>query len=63
MHIKLSVPPALKKAWNDNPLAVIGVGALAVTSAAKFLDAVSAAQGRKAYAKQINHSVKQKNRK
>jgi hypothetical protein len=48
----------LQQAWDDNPLAVIAVGALAVTAAAKFVDAVSAAQGRKAYAKQVNHKVK-----
>jgi hypothetical protein len=40
--------------WNENPLAVITVAALAATSAAKIIDAMSAAQGRKAYAKQIN---------
>lgn len=56
--MKLTVPPALKQAWNENPVAVIGVGALAAASAAKLIDAVSAAQGRKAYAKQVNNSVK-----
>lgn len=50
----------LKRAWNENPMLVLGVGAAAVTSVAKLLDAVSAAQGRKAYAKQVNNSVKQK---
>jgi hypothetical protein len=50
----------LKRAWNENPLLVIGVGAAAVTAASKLLDSVSAAQGRKAYAKQVNHSVKKK---
>lgn len=56
--MKLTVPPALTRAWNENPLSVIGVGALATASAAKLIDAVSAAQGRKAYAKQVNNSVK-----
>lgn len=51
----------LKRAWNENPMLVLGVGAAAVTSVAKLLDAVSAAQGRKAYAKQVNNSVKKKN--
>jgi hypothetical protein len=53
----------LKRAWNENPMAVIGVGALAITSVAKLIDATSAAQGRRAYAKQVNHLVKQKNQK
>lgn len=56
--MKLEIPPALKQAWNDNPLGVIGVGALAATAAAKVIDSVSAAQGRKAYAKQVNNSIK-----
>lgn len=47
----------LKKAWDENPVAVIAVGAFAVTAAAKFIDAVSAAQGRRAYAKQIEYKV------
>lgn len=48
----------LKRAWDENPLAVITVGALAVTAAAKLIDATSAAQGRRAYAKQVNLRVK-----
>lgn len=50
----------LKRAWDENPLLVLGVAAAAVTSVAKLTDAVSAAQGRRAYAKQVNHSVKKK---
>lgn len=50
----------LKQQFNENPLAAIGVGAMAVTSAAKLLDAVSAAKGRRAYAKQVNYRVKNK---
>jgi hypothetical protein len=48
----------LKKAWNENPLEVIAVGAAATLAVAKLLDAVSAAQGRHAYAKQVNYRVK-----
>lgn len=48
----------IKAAWNENPLAVITVGAAAVTAVAKLIDAGSAAQGRRAYAKQVNHRVK-----
>ena len=47
----------LKQAWNDNPLAVIAIGALAATAAAKLLDATSAAQGRRAYARQIDYKI------
>lgn len=48
----------LKAQFDENPLAVIAVGAMAVTATSKLIDSVSAAQGRKAYAKQINHKVK-----
>lgn len=59
--MKLNLTP-LKRAWNENPLLVIGVGAAAVTAASKLLDSVSAAQGRKAYAKQVNYSVNKKSK-
>lgn len=52
----------LKAQFEDNPIAVIGVGAMAVTATAKLIDSVSAAQGRKAYAKQINHKVKRESK-
>lgn len=48
----------LRHEWNVNPMQVIIVGALAVTAAAKILDAMSAAQGRRAYAKQVDYRVK-----
>jgi len=60
--MKLNLTP-LKRAWNENPMLVLGVGAAVVTAASKLLDSVSAAQGRKAYAKQVNHSVKKKSQK
>ncbi len=47
----------LKKEWNANPLQVIAIGALAATAVAKLLDSMSAVQGRRAYAKQVNHKV------
>lgn len=52
----------LKEEYNKNPLGTIGVCALAVTAAAKFIDVVTAAQGRRAYSKQINHKIKMKNK-
>lgn len=57
------IPYELRKAWNENPVAVIGVGAAVAASAAKLIDSVSAAQGRRAYAKQVNHSIKKKSKK
>jgi len=47
----------LKKAWNSDPLACIAIGAIAVTAAAKLIDATSAAQGRRAYARQIDYKI------
>ena len=61
--MKLEVPTALKQAWNDNPLGVIGMGAAAAVAAAKVLDSVSAAQGRRAYAKDVNRRVKNSKKK
>lgn len=41
----------LKQSWNENPMAVIGLGVAALAAAGKFIDAVSSIQGRRAYAK------------
>jgi len=53
----------LKRAWNENPMTVITVGASAVYATAKLIDAVSAAQGRRAYSKQVNASIKRQDQK
>lgn len=50
----------IKDAWNNNPIGIISVGALVVTAIAKIIDAGSAAQGRRAYAKQVKYRVKTK---
>ncbi|MET0785850.1 MAG: hypothetical protein ABWY25_04030 [Paenisporosarcina sp.] len=50
----------VKKAWDENPIAVVAVGALAATAAAKLIDAMSAAQGRRAYARQIDYKISHK---
>lgn len=50
----------IKQQWNENPIACIAVAALAANAAAKLIDALSAAQGRSAYAKQINYKVNQR---
>lgn len=49
---------SFKKIWNENPVAVISAGALAVTAAAKLIDALSSARGRRAYAKQVNYRIR-----
>jgi hypothetical protein len=41
----------LKEAWNENPVLVIGVIGGALAGAGKFIDSISAVQGRRAYAK------------
>lgn len=43
----------LKRKWDENPTQVLVVGALVIGSVAKLIDAVSAAQGRHAYAEQV----------
>jgi hypothetical protein len=48
----------IKKHWRENPIEVILVASIAATAAAKIIDAVSSAQGRSAYAKQVNYRVK-----
>lgn len=57
MQINLNLTK-LKEEFEQNPLAVLGVGALVTTAAAKLIDAVSAAKGRRAYAKQVDYRVK-----
>ena len=47
----------LKAKFNEDPLPVIAVGAIAITAIAKFIDAWSASQGRKAYARQIDYKI------
>lgn len=58
MKIKLEIPPALKRAWNENPIGLIAAVGLAAASTAKVIDATSAAQGRRAYAKQVKLAEK-----
>jgi len=48
----------LKKQWNQNPIQVLIVGSLVASAAAKVLNALSAAQGRRAYAKQVKYRTK-----
>lgn len=47
----------LKKQWDENPLQVLIIGGFVATAAAKVIDAMSAAQGRRAYARQVDYKV------
>lgn len=61
MQINLNLKPItdpLKRAWNENPIALIAAAGLAAASTAKIVDATSAAQGRRAYAKQVKLAEK-----
>lgn len=48
----------LKQRFEEDPVTVLIVGAFVVTATAKLIDAMSAAQGRRAYAKQVDYRVK-----
>jgi hypothetical protein len=48
---------SLVRAWDENPLMVIGVAAGTMAAAAKLIDAVSSARSRRAYAKQVDYRV------
>lgn len=47
----------IKRKFDEDPFTVIMIGAFAATAAAKLIDALSAAQGRRAYAKQVDYRV------
>ena len=48
----------LKKEWNENPLKVVLVTALASNAAARLMNSISAVQGRRVYARQIKYRIK-----
>ncbi|WPJ30652.1 hypothetical protein [Streptomyces phage Psst1] len=52
----------LKTAFNENPVAVIGVVSVALAAAGKFIDAVSSYQGRRAYARDVDRRVRNSKR-
>ena len=47
----------LKEYWDEDPLRVIAVGSGVVITAVAVVNAMSAAQGRRAYAKQVDYRV------
>ena len=48
----------LKNKFEEEPITVLIVGGFVVTATAKLIDSLSAAQGRRAYAKQVDYRVK-----
>lgn len=44
----------IKKAWDENPLAVITVAALAATAAAKLIDSTTSAKNARAWKKEVD---------
>jgi hypothetical protein len=44
----------IKQAWEENPLAVVAVGAVAATAAAKVLQAVTEAQKARTWEKEVD---------
>ncbi len=52
----------LKEEFNENPVAVIGGISVALAAAGKVINAVSAYQGRRAYAKDVNRRVRKSRR-
>jgi len=47
----------LKQKFNDDPVTMLLIGAIVATAAAKLVDSVSAAQGRRAYAQQVKYRI------
>lgn len=50
----------LKQYWEKDPLTFVAVASGAVVAVTGVLNALSAAQGRRAYAKQVNYRVNKK---
>ena len=50
----------LKAKFEENPVAAIGAVGVALAGVAKLIDAVSAMQGRRAYARQVAYRIKKK---
>lgn len=48
----------LRRAIEENPLGALAVAGVAIGSVAKLIDALSAARGRRAYARQVDERVR-----
>lgn len=58
----MDIKTRIKQQFNENPAGVVAAIGVALTGVAKLVDATSAAQGRRAYAKQVNFRVKNQKR-
>lgn len=52
----------IRQKFEEDPLAVTVVGSIAVTAVAKLIDSLSAARGRRAYARDVDRRVRQSRR-
>lgn len=50
----------LKREWENDPVRLIVVAGFAATAAAKLIEAMSGAQSRRAYARNMNYRVDNK---
>jgi hypothetical protein len=53
-----SAKDRIKQAWEENPLAVIGVAAAAITAVAKITEAAVSANNSRTWKKEVNRRVK-----
>lgn len=47
----------IKRSFDENPLQVILIGSFAASAAAKLISSMSEAQGRRAYARQVDYRI------
>lgn len=53
-----SLKTKIQQAWEENPLAVITVAAIAATAAAKVVESLTAANNSRSWKKEVNRRVK-----
>lgn len=58
MQINIKVPDRLKQAFDERPLETIGVLGIALTGAAKFIEAVSGVRSKNAYARRETRGIR-----
>lgn len=54
----MNVTETIKSEFEKDPVRTVVIGVAVVTAAAKLIDALSAAQGRRAYARQVAYRTK-----
>ena len=54
----MTIKEQLLREFRNNPVTMITAMGVLIGASAKAVDALSAAQGRRAYSKQVNHSIK-----